>query len=237
MKRRWYFLPLAILLVCVVAAFAVRGTYTDISSDIDSCTYAASYDFTKAVETLGESDFSKVPQALYDGADIVVEGTCTGRSITPNAWFESFSVEKVHKGDASLSGQTLQILEELTLFVNVKNINTMMSAYLPLQEGERYLLLLKKADALLIPFSIRNNGVFSVADKDIRALTWHHLIRMTMENAGGQMSLNELYMRLESHPKSKRNPHYRERIRATIYEHTEEYVPVTNGVYRLSYQV
>lgn len=100
-----------------------------------------------------------------------------------------------------------------------------------------YLLLLKKADALLIPFSIRNNGVFSVADKDIRALTWHHLIRMTMENAGGQMSLNELYMRLESHPKSKRNPHYRERIRATIYEHTEEYVPVTNGVYRLSYQV
>lgn len=148
MKRRWYFLPLAILLVCVVAAFAVRGTYTDISGDIDSCTYAASYDFTKAVETLGESDFSKVPQALYDGTDIVVEGTCTGRSITPNAWFESFSVEKVHKGDASLSGQTLQILEELTLFVNVKNINTMMSAYLPLQEGERYLLLLKKVEFL-----------------------------------------------------------------------------------------
>lgn len=45
-----------------------------------------------------------------------------------------------------------------------------------------YALLLKKTDSFIIPFSIRQEGVFSVQNTDILALTWHHLIRMTMES-------------------------------------------------------
>lgn len=38
-----------------------------------------------------------------------------------------------------------------------------------------------------------------------------------------------------SHLKS--NPHYQERIRATIYEHKDQYIPVARGWFRLNYEV
>lgn len=100
-----------------------------------------------------------------------------------------------------------------------------------------YALILKKSDALVIPFSLRQEGSFSVQNTDILALTWHHLIRMTMESIGGNASLNDLYHLLESHPKSQKNPNYQARIRATIYEHPEEYHSVSRGCFQLSYNV
>lgn len=100
-----------------------------------------------------------------------------------------------------------------------------------------YALLLKKTDSFIIPFSIRQEGVFSVQNTDILALTWHHLIRMTMESIGGRVALKDLYALLKEHPKAKKNPHYQERIRATLYEHPDEYIPVSKGYFRLSYPV
>lgn len=66
---------------------------------------------------------------------------------------------------------------------------------------------------------------------------WHHLIRMTMESIGGRGALKDLYDLLKEHPKAKKNPHYQERIRATLYEHPDEYIPVSKGYFRLSYPV
>lgn len=100
-----------------------------------------------------------------------------------------------------------------------------------------YMLMLKKADALMIPFSCRQEGWFSVKDTDITALTWHHLIRMTMENLGGTAVLSDLYELLKNHPKAAKNPHYQERIRATLYEHREQYLCVSRGCFRLNYEV
>ena len=100
-----------------------------------------------------------------------------------------------------------------------------------------YLLLLHKKDALLVPFHFAKDSTFSVADTDLTALTWHHLIRMTLESAGGRMALADLYVRLQKHPKAKKNSHFRERIRATIYEHKDQYTACGDGVYRLNYQV
>ena len=100
-----------------------------------------------------------------------------------------------------------------------------------------YLLLLHKKDVLMIPFHYAKEAFFSIEDTDLTALTWHHLIRMTFESRGGQMTLTELYERLASHPKAKKNTHFRERIRATIYEHKDQYISCGNGSYRLSYQV
>ena len=53
-----------------------------------------------------------------------------------------------------------------------------------------YLLLLHKKDALLVPFHFAKDSTFSVADTDLTALTWHHLIRMTLESASAQPSMN-----------------------------------------------
>ena len=41
---------------------------------------------------------------------------------------------------------------------------------------------------------------------------------------------------LKEHPKAKKNPHYRERIRATVYEHKDQYKNYGNGVYGLIYK-
>ncbi|WP_306288938.1 hypothetical protein [Ruminococcus sp. SR1/5] len=51
------------------------------------------------------------------------------------------------------------------------------------------------------------------------------------------MALKDLYALLKEHPKAKKNPHYQERIRATLYEHPDEYIPVSKGYFRLSYPV
>ena len=89
----------------------------------------------------------------------------------------------------------------------------------------------------MILYYYAKENYFSIEDTDLTALTWHHLIRMTFESRGGQMTLAELYVCLASHPKAKKNTHFRERIRATIYEHKDQYISCGNGSYRLSYQV
>ena len=100
-----------------------------------------------------------------------------------------------------------------------------------------YMLLLHKKDVFMVPFHFAKEAVFSVAETDLTALTWHHLIRMTLEAAGGRMSLVELYAKLQNHPKAKKNEHFKERIRATIYEHKDQYMACGDGTYCLTYQV
>lgn len=100
-----------------------------------------------------------------------------------------------------------------------------------------YLLLFHKEDVFVIPFSKTLSSKFDLRVKDDPSLTWHHLIRMTMESMGGSATLAELYVALEEHPKSQKNEHYKERIRATIYEHKDQYASAENGRYRLTYKV
>mgnify|MGYP006993634282 CR=1 FL=1 len=52
-----------------------------------------------------------------------------------------------------------------------------------------------------------------------------------MESIGGRGALKDLYALLKEHPKAKKNPHYQERIRATLYEHPDEYIPVSKGYF------
>lgn len=98
-----------------------------------------------------------------------------------------------------------------------------------------YLLLYHKPDALLIPFSLRRESSVDLRKTDTPALTWHHLIRMTMEELGGRAKLSDLGDLLSDHPKAKKNPHFRDRIRATVYEHPGQYISCGNGIYSLSY--
>ena len=62
-------------------------------------------------------------------------------------------------------------------------------------------------------------------------------IRLTMEELGGRAKLSDLGDRLAAHPKAKKNPHFRDRIRATVYEHPGQYISCGNGFYALNYAV
>lgn len=100
-----------------------------------------------------------------------------------------------------------------------------------------YILLFHKEDALTFFFTDKRVGSFHVDKSDSTVLAWHHLIRMTLENAGGKAKLSDLYELLAGHPKAKNNQHYKERIRATIYEHKDQYLSCGDGQYQLSYSV
>ena len=52
-----------------------------------------------------------------------------------------------------------------------------------------------------------------------------------------KMTLTELYAKLQGHLKSKKNGHFKGRIRATIYKHRSQYTACGNGTYRLNYKV
>ncbi len=100
-----------------------------------------------------------------------------------------------------------------------------------------YMLVFHKQDVFMIPFSKTLMGCFDARRKDDETLTWHHLVRMTMESLGGSARLTDLYDALATHPKAQKNQHYKERIRATIYEHRGQYVQCDEGSYSLNYKV
>ena len=94
-----------------------------------------------------------------------------------------------------------------------------------------------KQDALFFPFAVRRETTVALRKEDIPGLTWHHLIRLTMEELSGRAKLSDLGDRLAAHPKAKKNPHFRDRIRATAYEHPGQYISCGNGFYALNYAV
>ena len=100
-----------------------------------------------------------------------------------------------------------------------------------------YMLVYHKDDPFLVSYSKRLGNSVDISQKDVAGLTWHHLIRATIEKLGGEAKLTDLYDYLSEHPKAKNNEHYKERIRATIYEHKEQYIPTGSGSYRLTYMV
>lgn len=99
-----------------------------------------------------------------------------------------------------------------------------------------YILLTHKEDSFLIPISRTIKQTFDLRTLDHPSVTWNHLIRMTMESLGGAAELKQLYQLLAPHPKAQINQHYRERIRATIYEHPNLY-ELIDDKYRLRYFV
>ena len=65
----------------------------------------------------------------------------------------------------------------------------------------------------MVPFSKTLRNIFDASKKDDASLTWHHLIRMTMEDMGGSADFKMLYERLADHPKALKNEHFKDRIR------------------------
>ena len=62
------------------------------------------------------------------------------------------------------------------------------------------LVLFQKEEILLVPFSIRREGIFQIQEQDSIALTWFHLLRMTLEQLNGHATLKQLYQELRETP-------------------------------------
>lgn len=98
-----------------------------------------------------------------------------------------------------------------------------------------YLLLFQKSDCFIVPVTTTVTITEDIRDKDDRAVTWLTLVRNVMEAKGGKCHLRDLYIALRNHPKAKNNQNYAARVRATLYEHPQDFVSLGNGYYQLSY--
>lgn len=99
-----------------------------------------------------------------------------------------------------------------------------------------YMVVFHKTGTLIVPFKLVQSSRINLAERDTASLTWNHLIRMVIEEQGGKGKLCDIAEKLSTHPKAQRNPHFRDRIRATIYENAQQYVSHGDGWYSLAYQ-
>lgn len=117
----------------------------------------------------------------------------------------------------------------------VSDTRTYAKPFIPIVT--EYLLVFHKDDIFMVPFEVRKCGMHDIRKQDSAVMTWHHLIRMTMEGMGGTAKLNDLYAALQEHPRAKTNANWMARVRATLYEHPDQYIRRERGVFSLSYPV
>lgn len=98
-----------------------------------------------------------------------------------------------------------------------------------------HLLLFQKENVIQFPFSYRKTGMFFLLEQDCTELTWFTMICAVMEHLGGTARLQELYEIFEDHPRARANKFYKERLRATIYEHRSHFQTNGRGLYRLKH--
>lgn len=145
MKKRWYFIPVALLLVCVVLAFAVRTTYTDTSAQCGQFDYGCSTTLQPALDTLKVKKASDMPEKLIQGADLIVQAKFDGdRIFSSNAFFSTVKITRIYKGSQSFQGTELRIVETVDYTSFMKFLSAGNGFYIPLQKGDEYLLILKK---------------------------------------------------------------------------------------------
>lgn len=146
MKKRWYLVPTVIFIVCLIFARVVRTSYRDAGkADIYNYKFETGNTFNQTYQTLHTNDLNLIPQKLIDGSDIIVKGTYFGdRKVTWHGFYTPVKISKVYKGNSSYLGKQIYVLEDESAFTYTRYINTGSSAYLPLQKGDSYILLLKK---------------------------------------------------------------------------------------------
>lgn len=92
-----------------------------------------------------------------------------------------------------------------------------------------YLMVVKKENGLIVPVSYSKK-----MDIDIRmsvSASWRDIIHALLEK--GQSTLETLYRAMENTPKSKANPHWKEKIRQTV-QNTRYFRRVAEGTYALA---
>ena len=146
MKKRWYFIPTFLFIICFLSAIIIRPSFQHDESKI----YDYDFETVNSLNTVSQEfqtkDTQKIAQRLIEESDLIIKGVYDGnRIITGQGFYTPVKVTQVLKGDKKQEGQMINLLEEETIFTFTKYINTGGLAYIPIQKNQEYLLLLKKA--------------------------------------------------------------------------------------------
>lgn len=142
MKLKYYSIPLAVVLLCVAFAVAVRFSYTNVGDKIYDYSYVSGGNLTDLFKTNKITSSSD----LIAQSDIIVKAKYTGdRKVTSDAFYSTVKVSKVYKGNQAIKGANLCVIEPMAVFTKNKYVNASPSPFLvPLQAGDEYILLLKQ---------------------------------------------------------------------------------------------
>lgn len=140
MKPKFYAIPAAIIAVCLVLAVVVRFSYTDVGGKIYDYQYVAS----GVLADLLKAEKITSPQDVINQADIIVKAKYSGeRKITSTAFYSQVKISQVYKGNKSLTGKELCVIETMSTLMQTRYVNAGGHFAIPLQPGEEYVLLLK----------------------------------------------------------------------------------------------
>lgn len=90
-----------------------------------------------------------------------------------------------------------------------------------------YLMVLKKEAALLYQIAFTKKREFDV--RDSWDITWRDVVCAVIEDNGGFMELQNIYAAVDGHRKCQNNPHWRDKIRQTLYTNSTTFVRKDNG--------
>ena len=140
MKPKFYAIPAALIAACLIFAVIVHFSYTDESEKVYDYAYESDGSLT---DLLKESKIN-APEDVANQAELVVEAKYTGnRKITGDAFYSQMNISHVYKGEQALAGKEVYVIESMSVFTKTHYINAGNSFVIPLQPGEKYLLLLK----------------------------------------------------------------------------------------------
>ena len=157
--KKLYFIPATMLLLCLVVATIARISYTNAATAIYDYEYNSSGEYSQLDNSIENAQIDPKLASLFSGIDLNINnaGECVDkaelivrvkyhgqRDITKTAFYSEVEVEDVLKGDSSLVGSNLCIIEsDMNIFTQTKFINA-CKGWIPLQDGQEYIMLLHR---------------------------------------------------------------------------------------------
>lgn len=93
-----------------------------------------------------------------------------------------------------------------------------------------YLLIIRKDMPLTINYLVTEKQ--SIDMRDMQTSTWRDVLHEVLEEIGKAASLTEIYEKIEGHKKAQRNPHWKEKVRQTLYLHSD-FQKKDRGIWKL----
>lgn len=94
-----------------------------------------------------------------------------------------------------------------------------------------YILVLKKASPYILDFKYPTEVKLDI--RDSQSATWSDIIFAVMQKFNYSVSLDQIYNEIEGHERCKTNPHWKEKIRQTLYT-KKQYISSRRGYWCLS---
>lgn len=214
MNKKFYLIPLIIVIAVFMTAEVVRNSYIDSGDKIYDYIYSAPQTDDAKDDFLKENNFSSYSDILK-AADIIVKCKVQpGRVITDKAFFTPIKVLTVYSGNKNLSGQQIQVIENVSIsaFSSNKKWVTSFNGYIPLQKNEEYVICLTKkkwnpvkklSDYENSQYYVTTNsafGMFRISNNKQTRMLDYTLYNATINNTKGidvftnsKNSLNQYY--------------------------------------------